>query len=182
MEPLTTPTTKDALLAQIRDEYATFVALVEQLSPAQRLEPISGSLSLKDIVAHISDWEAWMLLRMRSASAGEALPPRAVESGAQLAPGSTPEGAFVDIDAVNAAIYERFKDADWQTVWNDFQRTHEESLVELEQMSERDLFDPLRVHAVTGLNEGAAVDMILGNTSEHYREHADELRAAFTLA
>jgi hypothetical protein len=133
---------------------------------------VSGDLSVKDIVAHISDWEAWMLMRIRSAAAGDMLPPRTMEGS---------NGTVSDIDGINAAIAERFKDADWETVWDDFLRTHEESLVELEQMSERDLFDPLKVREITGLSEGTGVDLITGNTSEHYREHSDELRAAFNL-
>jgi hypothetical protein len=169
--PLETPTTKEQLLAQINEEYAAFVALAQQVPPERRSEPISGALSLKDIVAHICDWENWMLLRMRSASAGETLAPRSGDQGETGAPGT-------DIDSVNAAIFERYQDADWETVWADLERTHEESLRELADLSESDLFDPARVKAVTGLDDGAAYMLVVSNTSDHYREHADELRAA----
>lgn len=172
MEPLPVPTTKDELLQQISDEYAALVQLIERIPAERRLEPVAGDLSVKDIVAHITDWEAWMLLRIRSAAAGEALAPRMVESS---------EGMVTDIDGINAAIAERYKDVDWQTVWEDFLRTHEDASGELEQMSERDMFDPLRVREVTGLTEGTGVDLIVSNTSEHYREHFEELSAAFGL-
>ncbi|MGL4647848.1 MAG: ClbS/DfsB family four-helix bundle protein [Caldilineaceae bacterium] len=172
MQPLPIPTTKEEVLAQIHDEFNAFVALVEQIPDDRRLTPIAGSLSVKDIVAHISDWEAWMLMRIRSAAAGDMLPPRTMEGI---------HGAVTDIDGINAAVAERFKDAEWETVWDDLLRTHEESLMELAQMGERDLFDPLRVREVTGLSEGTGLELVIGNTSEHYREHSDELRAAFGL-
>ncbi len=173
--PLDTPTTKDELLAQIKSEFADFVALVEQIPADQRTTPIAGDLTVKDIVAHITDWEAWMLLRLRSAAVGEYLPPRVAPESA----GAGGDATVNDINSVNAQIYERYKDADWHTVWEDLLRTHEESMVELELLGEKDLFDPGRSLQVAGFEGEAVVGLVYGNTSEHYREHSDELRAAF---
>jgi len=180
--PLNRPTNKNELLQQLHSEYNTLVALLERIPLEQKRVPISGSLSVKDILAHIIDWEAWMLRCIRSAAVGEFLPPRS-STVTELAPDDNPDSATdAVIDAINAEIYERYRDADWETIWDEFRRTHEESVVEIEQMSESDLFDPQRAQAVTGRDfSGAAVDFIIGDTSEHYREHAIELRAAFSL-
>lgn len=171
------PASKAELIAASRAEYDAFVALVEQIPAEKRLLPLVGDLSLKDIVAHMADWERWMLHRLRSAAAGEFLPPRAVFEG--LSSGG--ELVQADLDAVNHMIFERFKDADWHVVWHDFVRTHDESLQEIAQLSESDLFDPQRAMAVAGLREGTVMEMVAGNVTEHYREHADEVRAAFGL-
>lgn len=173
--PLNLPTTKEETLAQIRSEFAAFVELVEQLPAAARLQPIAGTLTVKDIVAHITDWEAWMLLRIRSAAVGEYLPSRDT-----LITQADP--SVSGIDALNAEIYARYKDAEWETVWEDLLRTHEESLVELDLLTDKDLFDPTRSRQVTGIEGEPAIELVFGNTAEHYREHADELRAAFGSA
>lgn len=173
--PLDTPTTKDELLAQIKSEFADFVALVEQIPADQRTTPIAGDLTVKDIVAHITDWEAWMLLRLRSAAVGEYLPARV----AAAAPDAGADAPASEIDSINAQIYELYKDADWHTVWEDLLRTHEESMAELELLSDKDLFDPNRSLQVAGFEGEAVFGLVCGNTSEHYREHSDELRAAF---
>lgn len=170
MQPLSEPTSREELLAQMRDEYNAFVALVEQVPPERRATPISGMLSVKDIVAHITFWEADMLRRLRAAALGE-VPPEATDAFGEPAAGAGP------YDAVNADAWERFKDADWETVWDDLVRTHEECLAEVEQMSEADLFDPARARQVTGRPDRVVVRLITGETSGHLREHADELRA-----
>lgn len=158
--------TKQELLARIKSEHARLVRLVAGFSDDARLQPLSGELSLKDIIAHITDWETNMLLCMRSAAAGETLPPR------------VPDGNYA---RMNAEIYASHKERAWDDVWLDFTRTYEEVPAEVSALSESDLFDPARCEAVMGFAaEGentCAADFIASDSANHYWEHANEIEA-----
>lgn len=161
-EALTTPTNKAELFAQIDAERAALVALIEAMPPEARLTPLVEQQSVKDLVAHITDWEAYILKRIRAGIMGEHLPPR-VSDG--------------NYDRVNAEIYTANLDRSWDDIWHDFERTSAEMRLELEGLSEADIFDAARAEKVIGLGGDAVVEYIVGNTSGHYREHADDLRA-----
>lgn len=151
---------KYELLAQIEAQHVRLVALVNTFSPERRLQPLVDKLTLKDLIAHITDWETYMLHRIRSAQLGETLPLR------------VPDG---DFDRVNAEIYAAHKDRDWADVWQDFTRTYEEVVAELRTLSESDLFDPARAEAVVGIPGDTAASFIVSNSSNHYWEHANEI-------
>lgn len=153
---------KRELLAQIEEEHARLVGLVERFTPEERLQPLFDKLSLKDVLAHITDWETYMLHRIRSAALGETLPLR------------VPDGNY---DRVNAEIYLAHKDRDWADVWLDFTRTFEEVLAEVRTLSESELFDPALAEAVIGIPGDTAGSFIAGNSSNHYWEHANEIEA-----
>ena len=157
---------KPELLAQIEAEHARLVRLIEEFPAEKRLLPLFGKLSLKDIVAHITEWETYALHRIRSAALGEILPLR------------VPDGNY---DRANAEIYAMHKDRVWQDVWLDFTRTYEEVVAEVRTLSEYDLFDADRAGAVVGLParkpEDTAARFIAGNSSNHYWEHANEIEA-----
>ena len=154
---------KQELLEAIEREYTRLVALVDGFAPEERLTPLSGELSLKDIIAHIADWQTYKLSRIRAAQLGEMLPLR-VSDG--------------DIDRENAEVYAAHKDRDWADVWQDFTRTHEEMVAEVRSLSESDLFDPARGEAVIGIAGEIAAASIEGDSSNHYWEHANEIEAA----
>lgn len=83
-----------------------------------------------------------------------------------------------DYDRVNAEIYDAHKDRDWYDIWQDFTHTHAEMVAEVRALSESDLFDPARAEAILGIPADTAADMIEGNSSNHYWEHANEIEAA----
>jgi hypothetical protein len=157
------PKSKDELIQQIKDEYKALVALVESIPEEERLTPLVEQNSVKDMIAHLWDWQAYMLKRLRLTAIGETLPLR------------VPDGNY---DRVNAGIYNAHRDRPWEDVWGDFRRDVGDVLAEIEALSEDDLFNPARGEALTGIaNDRPVVDMIVGNTSEHYWEHAREIRA-----
>lgn len=161
-EELANPTTKGELLAQMAEERSALVRLIESLPMAERLTPLVEQLTIKDLVAHITDWEAYILKRIRAAAIGDHLPLRA------------PDG---DWDRVNAEIYIANADRTWEDIWHSFERTSTELRLEVQGLTESDLFDPARAEAVIGIAGDPVVDYVVGNTSGHYREHADDIRA-----
>lgn len=161
-EPLTEPTSKRELMVQITSEHADLLALIAQIPPARRDEPLFDGWSLKDNLAHITDWEQYMLDRLRSTAAGEPIPTRVNDEG--------------DVDRVNQKVYELNRDRDWEVIWRDFEFTYSEVLAELEPLSEEQIFDVEKALEVTGFDGEAALHLIGANTSFHYREHADAMR------
>ena len=161
-EELANPTTKSELLAQMAAERHALVRLIESLPMAARLTPLVEQQTIKDLVAHITDWEAYVLKRIRAAVMGEHLPLR------------VPDG---DWDRINAEIYTANADHTWDDIWHDFERTSAELRLEVEGLAESDIFDVERAEAVIGIAGEAVAGYVVGNTSGHYREHADDIRA-----
>ncbi len=156
------PTSRQELIEQIHAECAALVELIESIPPEERETPLVDELSVKDLLAHITDWQEYMLRRLRATALGETFPLR------------VPDGNY---DRVNAEIYQTHLRRPWDDIWQDFERIYEETIAEIEQLSEEDLFDPQRAEAVTGIPNHRAVDMIVGNTSGHYWEHRLEIES-----
>lgn len=156
------PTTRAELVAQVESEHADLVSLVDSVPEAQREQPLVGAYSLKDILAHITDWEDYLLLRLRSALAGDPVPPRIVHES--------------DLDRINAETFAAHHLEDWHGVRYEFDRTFQEVCVELANLPETGLSDPANGFAIVGLEEASPMQVIVDNTAAHYREHAEEIR------
>jgi hypothetical protein len=122
-----------------------------------------GQQTVKDLLAHMTDWEAYVLERFRMATRGEHLPYRIQEEA--------------DLDRVNAQTYAANRDRAWDDVYNDFVRVHNELLAAVRDLQEDDLFDPARGLAVMGGAGRRVVDFVVDNTSAHFTEHAAQIAA-----
>ena len=86
---------KTELLDQIRSEQGLLEAALSRLSHAQMLLPgVDGEWSVKDVLAHISTWERWMIRWTNSLLRGERP--------------DTPEAW--DVDRMNAETFARVKE------------------------------------------------------------------------
>lgn len=158
------PKTKAELLQAIDEEYAALERAVAGLDPAQRsATPVVEQQTVKDLLAHITDWESYVLERFRMASRGEHLPYRIQEEA--------------DLDRVNAQAYAANRDRAWDDVYNDFVRVHNEVVAAVRDLQEDDLFDPARGLAVMGGAGRRVVDFVVDNTSAHFAEHAAQITA-----
>jgi uncharacterized protein (TIGR03083 family) len=144
---------KSQLLDEIRRERAAFSALIAPLDDAQIAAPsLDAGWSIKDMIAHISLWErlcaGWL---------------------EDVARGDTPARPEVrDVDATNARDHEAAKDAPLATVRSASAEAHASLLAVIDALSDADLADEQRFG-------WPAWQMIAGNSSEHYAEHADEI-------
>jgi len=153
--------TKTRMLELIRSERASLESVLKQLSDEQMTRPgLEGDRSVKDILAHITDWERRMVGWVEESLRGE--------TPQRPAPGMD----WDDLDGLNEQIYVANKDRPLNAVLSDFRAAHQQSLKTVEALSEEDLLDPQRF---AWRNGDPMWHMVAANTWEHYKEHAEQI-------
>lgn len=110
-----------AVLAAARGELLAAVGLIPPQERASR--PVCGEWTLKDVLAHVADWE-WV----------------GVEGLRHMAAGQSPGVEYVeDLDAWNRVHCAARRDQPWQDVWADLHAAREAMVEVLEEMSQADL-------------------------------------------
>lgn len=67
---------KSELLNWLRVQYRQWEAFLDQIGPARMDQPgVNGDWSMKDIVAHLTGWNRWLVIRLQAAQRGEIEPP-----------------------------------------------------------------------------------------------------------
>lgn len=161
------PTNKIALLAAIDKERGALEALLETLTPEQMVAPdVVGAWSVKDVLAHLVEWEQMALGWYRAGLRGE-IP-------AMPAPGykwnQTPQ--------LNQMIYEKHRDRPLDEVLADFQRSHAEIVEVIKGLSDETLFTPGKV-AWTRKNTMGTY--FVSATSSHYLWARNHIRKGLTV-
>lgn len=151
---MTKHTTKDALLGAIGDERADLEASYANLSPDEMTRADAmDDWSVKDILAHLTDWEQrlldWYAMGVRG------------EKPQLPAPGMT----WGDLAKLNRQGYERHRDQSLAAVLAESRDSYGQVLALVEGMPEEEIFAPGR-YAWTG-KRGLAT-YIAANTCEHY--------------
>jgi hypothetical protein len=159
-EEFITSMKKDDLLARIRQDRAAFAALWHGLTDAQMTArpAIQPTWSVKDLIAHITYWESYMIERLSHVLAG----------GVDKRLRSDEE-----VDTINANVYAAHKDDSLADVLAAFDASlpRVEALIAPltdEQINDASLY--------TGM-EIPPLYVIIGNTFGHYADHIDDLRA-----
>jgi hypothetical protein len=89
---------KSELLNWLQEEYQKWEAFLDQIDPARMdLPGVSGYWSMKDIIAHLTGWDRWVVVRLRATQRGEPEPPP-----------PWPVHLQTD-DEINAWIYESYR-------------------------------------------------------------------------
>lgn len=149
------PQNKQELLEVIHYERNKLNKALECLTEEQKLrQGACGDWSVKDILAHLVDWEQRGLRWYRSGLQGEV--PK------------TPDEQYNwrELPALNNAIYENYRDWSLKDIKLVFEKTYEETLMVLEQMTEEELFTP-NFYQWTG--NSLLRDYVNANTASHYR-------------
>ena len=67
---------KSDLLDWLQNEYRLWEELLEQIGLIRMDQPgVNGEWSMKDIVAHLTGWNRWLVTRLQSAQRAESEPP-----------------------------------------------------------------------------------------------------------
>jgi hypothetical protein len=159
--PVDEQMTKTKILGLIRSERETLEAMLDQLSETQMTQPsVENAWSVKDILAHITDWEKRMVQWIEESLQGKT--PERPASGM----------AWNDLDELNEQIYLANKNRPLNEVLADFHDSYQQSLKVIEALAEEDLLDPNRFE----WREGNPLwPMVAANTWEHYREHREAI-------
>ena len=108
---------KSELLNWLQEEYQRWEAFLDQIGEARMDQPgVAGDWSMKDIVAHLTGWNRWLVLRLEAAGRGEPEPP-------------PPWPAHVQAeDGINAWIYESNRERSLREVMDEMQQVHQQLL------------------------------------------------------
>ena len=117
------PKTKDQIIRRLQTERKRLEQNLARLSQDRMVEPgVVGEWSVKDILAHLADWEAHMPVWMAAARSGD--PVAEIEDGLD----------WKQFDAFNQRIYERHRDQTLEDVLAYFHETHRQFMEMVEAM------------------------------------------------
>jgi len=151
------PKSLDELLTDIEREWQALMAVVERLTPEQMTTPAPGGWSPKDNLAHLSAWMNFMLKSCLGTMPG------------YLALGIEEQKLKgLSEDEENAILFERNRGRSITEVLDELKNTHNETVKKLKTMEFQDLMKPLKSNQA---QPPLVIDVVLGNTSEHFAEH-----------
>jgi hypothetical protein len=156
--------TRVRLLGLMREGRASLEGLVSQVGGVRTDQPSSlERWSLKDIVAHISAWERYMIAWLEGDARGE-LP--------EL-PG--PDMVEVDVDRFNARVYAEWRNEPFEAVLAEFDASFATLLERVEAIPEGALLDPERFSWAGGK---PLWHHVAATSYRHYAKHLDQIREA----
>jgi uncharacterized protein (TIGR03083 family) len=140
-------------LIRIRVERGRLEAVLARLTPAQWLQPgACGPWTPRDLLGHIVHWEQHFMADLECMKRGEPLH----------------EIQNEEVDAINAAAYQRYEDLSLEEMQAEFSRSHRQVLDWLRTVPEEDLRCPY----LYKMTLGEFVEM---DTWGHYAEHLPDL-------
>ncbi len=150
---------REDLIARAQRDREAFAALWHGLTDAQMTQrpAVQETWSVKDLIAHITWWEDYMIDRVNNLLAGN--PDQRLESDSE-------------VDAINARVYDTFKAQLLQETLAAFEASWPRVLALLESMSDEQINDNLLYNQA----EIPPLYIIIGNTFGHYGEHIDDLQ------
>jgi uncharacterized protein (TIGR03083 family) len=154
--------TKEALLEEIRHEREALDKFLAGLSPGQMAQPGAiAEWSVKDVLAHLAEWEQLLLVWYTAGLRGEV-------------PQLPAEGyTWAQMDDLNQVIYERYRHRSLDDVLSYYRTSYAQVLDAVQAMAEADLFTPGRF---AWTKQNTLADYVVPCTSEHYRWAQVEMR------
>ena len=149
------PINKQQLLDEAQKKYEALERQFASLTPEEMVRPeVIGTWSIKDILAHLLEWQRMLMDWYEAELRGET-------------PAVPAEGYnWSQLPALNQAIYERRRDTALDDVRSQLDASHKHMLEVVASLSEEELFTPGR-YAWIGINTLASyVDSCAG---DHYR-------------
>jgi len=152
---------KDDLIGMLTAARAALEESLENLSDEQYLvSGVSGERSVKDLLAHLTIWEAQLItLLFRSGS------------------GRKPDTAHFSKEPrrmINERWQDQHKDRPLEKVLEDFEGIRTQTIRRLEELSDADLNDPNRFSWLGGKS---LWEWVLRDTVEHESSHLREIEA-----
>lgn len=153
------------IITRIERAVQRVVQAITPLSSTQMLEPrLPDGRSVKDVLAHLSWWDQWLLCT---------LPVDRNTSAPPIPPPLFDQIPLTDhwADEMNAKVYAYNQPRELSPIQAEFTATYNQLLQRVSQLTITDLDNPAGISAVIGQ---PVAPLILG-IYEHYEEHAHEL-------
>ena len=160
------PENTSQLLLTIEYEWDKLMELVERLTPEQMTTPDEGGWSPKDNLSHLDEW-----MKMMLGSHIDRRPPHEVMGIPQDV--TEPWGKF---DEINAVLFARNRDRSTEDVLDGLKQTYTEVIARLQAMPFEDLMKPRHE---TDPKKRPLILWVLGDTSDHFAEHRENVEKAF---
>ena len=151
------PQSTSELLAVIEHEWKALMQVVDRLTPPQMTTPDAGGWSPKDNLAHLGAWMRYMKDAYLYKMPGYQAMGIEQEKWKQL-----------DETGINAVLFERNRSRTAADVVDGLKSTYADIVQTLKGFAFADLMKPLRE---SGPDTRLVIESVLGNTSEHFREH-----------
>ena len=153
------------IITRIEQAMQRVTQAIQPLSPAQMQETrLSNGWSVKDVLAHITWWDQWLLVTL-PADQNAPIQPSILPLADQIP--STDHWA----DEMNAKVYSYNQQRELSVIEAEFAAVREQLVERVSKLSIEDLYDTDGMSAIIGQ---PVAPLILG-IYEHYEEHAHEL-------
>jgi hypothetical protein len=140
------PKTKTRIIMQLKAERKRLESNLATLTPAQMVESgVIGEWSVKDVLAHLADWEAHMPVWVAAARQGDPV--------AEIEPGLN----WTQFNEFNRRIYERHKNQSLEEVLAYFHDIHNKFMEMVDAMPEEEMLERKRYPF---LDKGAIYDWL----------------------
>lgn len=152
--------TKDEILDALEDERENLIDAIDGLSDEDLLEAgVIGDWSIKDILAHLSAWEAELVKLLWQAHQGQ--PPSGIYASG------------VQVDEVNAVWSEAARSRPIGRVMDDFISVRKQTVRRVEHFTDADLTD---AQHWPWLNGHPLWEWIATDSFQHEAEHAAQIK------
>jgi hypothetical protein len=153
--------TKSEILTALNEGRERFLEAIEDLTPDQMKETgVVGEWSVKDILVHLTRWEAELVKLLWQASQGQK------PTSAHFSSSS--------VDDLNARWYQESRSRPLERILEDFHGVRAQTVRRVEDFSDEDLTDPKRY---LWLKDAPLWEWIAGDSFEHEAEHGAQIRA-----
>jgi hypothetical protein len=157
---------KQELIEALEEGREDFLELLEDISDEEMLESgVAGEWSIKDILSHLSRWEAELVKLLWQAINGQ-------EPASELT-ASLQAGAAL-FDDVNRRWWEADKERPLPQILSDFDAVRSQTIRRVQAFSNKDLTDPQRYLWLEGR---PLWEWIEGDSYGHEAEHAGQIRS-----
>jgi hypothetical protein len=121
---------KSELLDWLQEEYQKWEAFLNQIGPTRMDQPsVNGDWSMKDIVAHLTGWNRWLVARLRAAQGSEPEPPPPWPAHLQTE------------DEINAWIYDSNRGRSVRDVLDETHQVYQQLLTVIEGLPDEVLIE-----------------------------------------
>ena len=152
---------KEDLLQKMEESRERFLEVIEGLDEAAfNVQGVVGDWSLKDILMHLTRWEAELVKLLWQVRQGQRP--------------TTAHFSKESVDEINARWYNESRDRELESVLEDFHGVRAQTMHRVEAFLDKELIDSQRYKFLQGQ---ALCDYIAGDSYEHEDEHLPEIKA-----
>ncbi len=155
---------KEELISKLAKSRADFLETINRIPEADYEQPgVTGSWSVKDILVHLTRWEAEIIKLIW-----------------QVGKGIQPTTAHFDqfsVDDTNDRWYQESRDRSLKMVMSDFLGVRNQTIRRVKELSKVELTDPNRF---SSLNGKPLWEWIAGDSIDHETEHGEEIKSWLT--